>query len=290
MALWRVVDYISAPLCGAVELIEATGLEYTLSEDKTYYIVSEMGDCTRKHFIIPATHNGLPVKEIGEAAFYKKSDIIQVVLPDGIEKIGNSAFYQCPALKEVTFGENLLTIGDSAFYDCDGIKKIVVPDNVTSIGNSAFAGWIALTDATIGNSVESIGSFAFAGCKSLKGVYITDIEAWCNIAFGNEEGNPLRYARNLYLNNELVTDLVIPDSVTNIGNYAFDNCSSLTSITIPEGVKSIGENAFYNCSQLTDINYNGTMEEWNKIVKAESWDYQTGNYVVHCTDGDIKKS
>ena len=391
-------------VCGAVELIEATGLEYTLSEDKTYYIVSEMGDCTRKHFIIPATYNGLPVKEIGEAAFYKKSDIIQVVLPDSIEKIGNSAFYQCSALEEVAFGENLLTIGDSAFYQCYRIEKVAIPDKVTSIGNSAFAGWIALTDATIGNSVESIGNLAFENCNSLTsiiipdsvtsigdmafrgcrsltniripdnvtnigrdafsycgdgfikylkgvgyvdrwvvecdtsitkvelkadtvgvadsaffwcssltsitipdsvtsigdgafgngcaltGVYITDIAAWCKIKFYDYDSNPLYYAHNLYLNNELVTDLVVLDRVTSIGDYAFRGCSGLTSVTIGNGVTSIGARAFSDCSKLTDINYNGSMEEWNKIEKGENWNSSTGNYVVHCTDGDIKKS
>ncbi len=200
-------------VCGAVELIEATGLEYTLSEDETYYIVSEMGDCTRKHFIIPATYNGLPVKEIGEAAFYKKSDIIQVVLPDSIEKIGNSAFYQCPALKEVTFGDGLLTIGDSAFYGCDKIEKIVIPDKVTIIGRAAFSSCSSLTSIIIGNRVTSIGQKAFYECRSL-------------------------------------TSVTIGNSVENIGQEAFNYCSSLTSVTIPDSVTSIGENAFYACNGL----------------------------------------
>ena len=84
-------------------------------------------------------------------------------------------------------------------------------------------------------------------------MYITDIAAWCNISFGSSSENPLYYAKNLYLNNQLVTELIIPDSVTSIGDRAFYWCESLTSITIPNSVNSIGSFAFSGCSGLTSI-------------------------------------
>ena len=99
---------------------------------------------------------------------------------------------------------------------------------------------------------------AFSGCSSLTNVYITDIAAWCKISFHNSYANPSFYAHNLYLNNELVTELIIPDGVTNIGDYAFSGCSSLTSITIPNSVKRISDSAFANCTSVTEILFNAT--------------------------------
>ena len=129
-------------------------------------------------------------------------------------------------------------------------------------------------------------------------MYITDITAWCGISFGDSDANPLYYAKNLYLNGELVTELVIPDSVTSIGKYAFYNCTSLTSVTIPDSVESIGNYAFYGCtgltsvtipdsvesigdyafrycSGLTDVYYTGTEAEWSNITIGYSNDLLT---------------
>ena len=118
---------------------------------------------------------------------------------------------------------------------------------VTKIANKAFNECTNLKKVTIPDSVTSIGEYAFNYCTSLNMVYITDIAAWCNIKFNDYTSNPLSYAHNLYLNGELVTNLVIPDSVTSIGDRTFSGCTSLTSITIPDSVTSIGYGAFYNC-------------------------------------------
>ncbi|MBO5705645.1 MAG: leucine-rich repeat domain-containing protein, partial [Bacteroidaceae bacterium] len=121
------------------------------------------------------------------------------------------------------------------------------------IGSSAFFGCSGLTSVTIPNSVTSIGAFAFSYCDGLTSVHISDIAAWGNIDFYNASSNPLYYAHHLYLNGEEVKDLVIPNSVTSIGDYAFYNCSVLTSVTIPNSVTSIGGGAFYNCFGLTSV-------------------------------------
>ena len=161
----------------------------------------------------------------------------------------------------------------------------------------------------------------------MKGVYITDLEKWCEFSFGDYSSNPLYYAHNLYLNNQLVTDLVIPDSVTSIGAYAFTGCSGLTSvtipdgvtsikdyafaycsgltnITIPDGVKSIGYRAFYNCSGLTKIYYKGSESEWGtisidfyneKLKNAARYYYSAekptanGNYWHYNENGEIEE-
>ena len=125
---------------------------------------------------------------------------------------------------------------------------------VTSIGGTAFGDCSKLTSITIPNSVTSIGMFAFRECSGLKKVIVKDIAAWCGIKFDDSYSNPLIYARHIYSDEDAeITNLIIPNSVTSIGNYAFEGCSSLTSVTIPNSVTSLGEGAFFDCSGLTSV-------------------------------------
>ena len=125
---------------------------------------------------------------------------------------------------------------------------------VTSIATNAFNDCSGITSIAIPNSVTSIGDDAFHGCTGLNAVHITDIDAWYGISFDSYYANPLCYAHDLYLNNDLITELVIPNSVTSIGNYAFSGCTGLTSVMIPNSVTSIGNYAFSGCTGLTSIN------------------------------------
>ena len=100
-----------------------------------------------------------------------------------------------------------------------------------------------------------IGRSAFSFCSGLKKVIVSDIATWCCITFGSYDANPLYYAHLLYSDdNTEITNLVIPNSVTTIGAWAFLGCSGLTSVIIPNSVMSIGLSAFYECSKLTSIN------------------------------------
>ena len=126
--------------------------------------------------------------------------------------------------------------------------------SVSSIREYAFAFSSNLTSVTIPNSVTSIGKYAFERCFGLTTVNISDIAAWCNISFGEiDSSNPLLYAHHLYLNGEEIKELVIPSSLTSIGDYTFIGCSGLTSVIIPNNVTTIGNFAFYGCSGLTSV-------------------------------------
>ena len=148
---------------------------------------------------------------------------------------------------------SVTSIGVGAFYGCTSLTSVIIPNSVTSIGNWAFYFCSGLTSVTIPNSVTSIGHDAFEDCTGLTSVHITDLAAWCKIAFNSSTSNPLYYAHHLYLNGEEIKDLVIPNSVTSIGDCAFYECTGLTSVTIPNSVTSIGGFAFYYCTGLTSV-------------------------------------
>ena len=232
------------------------------------------------------------VTSIGKRAFRGCSGLTSIVIGNSVTSIGNYAFEDCTGLKTVINFSNLTFSkgssyngyvagyadkvynapsgsieGDFIFGKPTGVNTLVCYlGNATeltlpadykgenyAIGEKAFNNCTELTRVEICNGVTSIGNQAFYGCTGLKEVHISDIAAWCNIAFASADANPLYYAKNLYLNGELVTDITIPNSVTSIEAYAFYNCTGLTSITIPNSVTSIGENAFTGCTGLKTI-------------------------------------
>ena len=141
--------------------------------------------------------------------------------------------------------------------------------SVTSIGERAFSNCKGLTSITIPNSVTSIGYAAFYSCFGLEKVIVPDIAAWCGIAFDDYESNPLEYAKHLYSDEMTeITNLIIPNSVTSIEEYAFEYCTGLTSVTIPNSVTSIGRSVFSNCSGLTSVTIP------NSVTSIGYWAFQ----------------
>ena len=253
---------------------------------------------------------------IGERVFYCCSNLTNISIPDSVTNIGQYAFYQCTGLTQFAVPANLNYIGYCAFSGCSNLQDVYITDlsawcNVTfdrastsgmytktnplygrnlyvnnklitnlvipedmSIGDYTFAGCKSLTSITIPGKVPNIGNNAFAG-TTLEAIHISDLVNWCTTDFN---GSFLSYAAGLYLNGELITDLVVPDGVDKIGNCAFMNCPKLNSVTlpnsltqiggsafaytgiksinIPENVTEIGSAAFIHCTVLTELNYN----------------------------------
>ena len=145
---------------------------------------------------------------------------------------------------------SVTSIGDNAFESCEGLTSVTIPNSIASIGSGAFRSCYSLTEVTIPNSVTSIGSSAFNGIYGSFEVHITDLSAWCKIDFGDYNANPLSGGGELNLNGNEINDLVIPNDITEIKNYAFCYCTGLTSVTIPNSVTSIGDRAFRGCDNL----------------------------------------
>ena len=198
------------------------------------------------------------------------------------------------------------------YYDYGYFGSVTIPEtitynseiySVTSIGQCVFSGCSGLTSVTIPNSVTSIGDDAFYNCSELTKVnYLGTVDKWVEIDFDDYDSNPTTYAKDLYINNELLTDVKITsadsikfaafgkcqsiksveigNSVTSIG-WAFADCSGLTSITIPNTVTSIGSGAFYNTGIYnSESNWdNGVLYIDNCLIEATS-DVVKGSYTI----------
>ena len=210
---------------------------------------------------------------IGDYSFYNCSSIKTISLHSNVTSISNSAFRGCSNVTDIIVDKNNqnFTSTDGILFDKNKTKLIIypacktntdysIPNGVSCIKNNAFSNCTALNSITIPSSVKTIEVSAFSACSGLTSVNITDIESWCNINFQSYNSNPLNYAKNLYLNGSLVTNLTIPDSIINIENYAFYNCVSLTEITIPNSVVNIGESSFSGCASLASITIPNNVE------------------------------
>ncbi|MCM1043204.1 MAG: leucine-rich repeat domain-containing protein [Corallococcus sp.] len=176
---------------------------------------------------------------------------------------------------QIALSNRLIDSGES--YAVDGIGSVTNSDieipvrykgkAVTAIWMRAFDSCASLVNIIIPASVKSIAPYAFDNCTNLETVnYLGTISDWCNIEFGsNNSANPLYYAGKLYLQGELVTQLIIPHDVQEIYGYTFTGCTSITSVLISAKVQSVGDYAFYRCDNLKEVFYGADETQWSAI-------------------------
>lgn len=256
------------------------------------------------------------ISEIGDNAFNNNQYLTKVTLGNDVVRIGKFAFYNCDNLTSITIPEKTTYIDLYALNSCDNLTEIryngtlsqwlnlkgnyqimhanidrklyindkeisgnlVIPNDTNHISDSAFKGCSGITSITIPSSVVSIGNNAFMGCDLISEVRFNGtLEQWLAIEWKNSLMN-CGLDKNLYINGkELVGNIIIPNGVTSINNFAFKGCTKITSVTLPEGVISIEENAFSNCSNLASINIP------NSVTSIESYAFNSCSSLSNIT-------
>jgi hypothetical protein len=191
---------------------------------------------------IPEATNGYPVTAVGDYAFFYKSTLTNIDIPNSVTSIGDYAFAWCGGgtngLAYVSLPTNLTRIGTGTFCNCTCLTNVSIPDSVTSIGDNAFGWCYSLNLTNLGNNVVSIGNEAFDSCTSLTSVTVpTGVTNIGNYAFA--------WCYSL-------TNVAICSNVTTIGDFAFAGCA-LSAVTLPRSVANLGHLPFYACGSLASI-------------------------------------
>lgn len=276
------------------------------------------------------------VTTIGNSAFVGCSSLTSIKLPNSIECIGDYLFFACSSLENVEIPNSITKIGGYAFVECDNLQfkekdgllylgnkdnkylalikpvdekitSAVIKSNCKIIADDAFRYCSELTDIQLPASVKKIGSYTFVDCTKLAKVnYTGTIDQWVGIDFETPQGNPLYYTKNLHINDELVTNVVLKKA-TNVSSYAFYNCESIESVKLANSVNAVGAYAFYNCSSLRSIEisskvtqidnyafsycnslesveYKGTIDQWVEI----SFENSFANPICHAQELYVK--
>ena len=258
-------------------------LYFALSADETYYIVTGLAEgCTDTHIIIPATYNGLPVKEIREKAFYSRENLEKVDIPDSVTYIGVGAFKYCTALSEIHMSKNVGYVDIEAFHgtayynnpenwengalyieNClyavnESIETITVKDGTTIIASYAFGKESKLKEIYFPNSLTIINPLDFTTTHDLLAIHVNDDHPTFMVKNGDlysKDGSVLLQ----YAIGKTDESFVVPSHVTFIEESAFEEAAFLKSVTISEGVIEIGEFAFYRCSNLKSVDLPNTL-------------------------------
>lgn len=274
------------------------------------------------------------ITQISNYAFAGIETLTSVTIPEGVIIINTGAFNDCINLSKVDIPSTVTTLKESAFSNT-GLVEVVIPGTVKYLYKNLFADCAKLKKITLPNTIEYRDfdwtfNTLFSGCPVLESISFSGGE---HADYSTQNGNLLskdgttllfgmvnspipssvtiigkgaydgRNITSISIPNSVVeigdyafyvckklTNITIPNNVTKLGSYVLGYCDNLTTITISSSVTEIGSYAFTYCQALTTINFQGSMAEWKAITKKSDWDNKTGDYIVKCTDGNLNKA
>lgn len=268
---------------------------------------------------------GNGVTSFGDSVFCNCISLASITIPESVNSLGENLFEGCNELTEVTIncstgiyesmfseltklekvtiGDKVTGIGKYAFSGCTNLKSVTIGDGITNIEEGTFVGCDNLANLVIGNSITSIDRFAFfdrrfpffgGGSRTcdLK-VTVDNLESWLQIKFEGLFASPfskvhVNNTTKLYIGKNEAIDVVVPDSITEINNYAFYNCDSIKSIRIPKNVTSIGEYVFYDCNNLKYFDVSVSNETYSSDKFGVLFDKTKQNLYVYPQASQIK--
>ena len=230
------VEIVASGTCGA----NGDSLTWTLDDEGTLMVngIGKMADYNYSSILAPWYSKRLKIKCVN--------------LSNSVTSIGNCAFYKCVNLTNIIIPDSVTSIGFMAFSSCDNLTSINISSTVSNIGNSAFSNCTKLNNISISNNNEYY--------SSVDGVLfnktITELICYPAGKTNTEYVIPSYVTcirSSAFYNNSQLQTLIIPDSLTDLGDNTFSCCTSLTSINIPQSVTIIDDATFYFCSKLESI-------------------------------------
>lgn len=217
-------------------------------------------------------------------------ELESVVIPDTVTEIGNSAFVDCKNLANVEIADSVTKIGSSAFNSCTSLENITLPDSVITIDSYAFANCTSLSSARLPKYLDTLWTGAFENCKNLTSVYIPNSLANINdyhgtgypCVFQNSGLKTIEFEKGRktiqpYLFGECyeLENIIIPDTVTEIGGAAFLNCTSLSNVTFPNKLEKLGNSVFNSCTSLKEITVPDSVTDMGESIFADCSSLET---------------
>ena len=252
-----------------VESSEGQCLEYEPLGPNQYVVVG-IGTVTTKEVVIPDTYNGKPVVEIMCSAFADNTHITRVVLPHTVRSINNFAFAGCKSLESVYLPDGLINIQRAAFANT-GLKSIEIPDTCYHIPYDTFYNCLNLEYVKLPESLYLMPIRGFKNTPKLKSITIpASVEIITDEAFAGSSIESIKIPKKVFdigvsaFENSVIKSIEFEEGseLTDIEKNAFKGCKNLTSIVLPASVTTIGDGAFADCSNLNSI----TFEENSRIA------------------------